>query len=199
MPFVQVATHLVLPKSKFNIIPGQQWLKRLDFSRYFGRTSRYSSRIPWSWQGRLVLQTLYQPISLSPLNLKNVCWRKLCSKILGYPDWSFVLFASLLNMSTILTLYSEMPCGYFRQNLLSWWERRRNSPRKYPLGRWKNAHLFRDGSTVLEPQQVHWLFFTESRQYYLCCVLETLCSLGKVHLIWQGGGDEDFETRSLKF
>ena len=79
----------------------------------------------------------------------------------------FVLIASLLNMSTSPTLYSEMPWAIFccrddkdvkilPENILSEGKKMRTS--------WEIVLQFWSHSR-------YWLFFTESRQNYVCCVL----------------------------
>ena len=79
----------------------------------------------------------------------------------------FGLIASLLNMSTSPTLYSEMPWVIFccrddkdvkilPGNILSEGKKMRTS--------WEIVLQFWSHSR-------YWLFFTESRQNYLCCVL----------------------------
>ena len=79
----------------------------------------------------------------------------------------FGLIASLLNMSTSSTLYSEMPWVIFccrddkdvkilPGNILSEGKKMRTS--------WEIVLQFWIHSR-------YWLFFTESRQNYLCCVL----------------------------
>ena len=79
----------------------------------------------------------------------------------------FGLYASLLNMSTSPTLYSEMPWVIFccrddkdvkilPGNILSEGKKMRTS--------WEIVLQFWSHSR-------YWLFFTESRQTYLCCVL----------------------------
>ena len=73
------------------------------------------------------------------------------------------------------------------------------------VGRWL------DTENILSPEQQLQStpllrFFLKNKSQFLREQIQaidirqfTAKALGKVHLIWQGGGDEDIETRSSKF